>query len=80
MLALAGVTVIDSRAAEVTVSCAEPLTAPAVAVIVVWPAPRLFATPVELMVATDADEDVQLTDAVRFCVVPSLNVPVAVKD
>jgi hypothetical protein len=36
-----------------------------------------FASPPVVMVATDGREELQLTDAVRFCVLPSLNDPVA---
>ena len=37
-----------------------------------------FASPPAGMVATDGCEELQLTDVVRSCVLPSLNVPVAV--
>src|SRR5271157_1702471 len=62
----------------VTVKVVEPLIVSTAASIVVCPALTALASPVALMVATpDADE---LHDAVlvRFCVLPSLYVPVAV--
>jgi prepilin signal peptidase PulO-like enzyme (type II secretory pathway) len=52
-----------------------------VAVIVVVPALTEAACPFDpavlLMVATAVDDELQLTELVRFCVVPSLKVPVA---
>ncbi len=38
----------------------------------------LFDNPLAEMVATEGTEELQLTEVVRSCVVPSLNVPVAV--
>lgn len=37
-----------------------------------------FARPPAAMLAIEGAEELQLTDAVRFCVLPSLKVPVAV--
>jgi len=80
---VAGVSRIDVRVAPVIVACADPTTpfntAPIVAVPCATPIapPKLPGT--LLIIATDADEDVQVTDGVRSCVVPSCNVPVAVK-
>jgi hypothetical protein len=37
-----------------------------------------FASPPAVMVETDGAEELQLTDVVRSCVLPSLKVPVAV--
>jgi hypothetical protein len=55
---------------------------PKVAVIVVGPGATEVANPFEptalLIVATDLDEESQVTDVVRFCVVLSEYVPVAV--
>jgi hypothetical protein len=48
------------------------------AVIVVVPVPAVLASPFPPIVATFALDDVQVTWDVRFCVVPSLKVPVAV--
>ncbi len=72
---------IELRDAFVTVNVALPETPPDVAVIVVVPPATALATPfvpdVLLMVATAVDDELQLTELVRFCVLPSLNVPVA---
>ena len=66
----------------VTVSVAVPETLPDVAVIVVEPAATAVANPLEpaalLMLATDAVDEFQVTDVVRFCVELSEYVPVAV--
>jgi len=57
----------------VTVSVAEPVILPAVAVIVEEPAATPVANPVcSLMVATAVLDEVQLAVVVRFCVVPLL--------
>ena len=78
MIGLVGVTVTVERVAEVTVNSVEPLTEPAVAVIVAWPAAVPVASPPAVMVATDGTEELQLNDAVRSWVLPSLKVPIAV--
>lgn len=71
-------TVIDCKAGGFTVSRVEPPMLPNVAVMVVWPAVTELAKPAVSIVATPlADED-QVTLEVRFCVLPSLKVPVAV--
>jgi hypothetical protein len=67
-----GLTAIDTSVGGVTVSVAEPLIVPDVAVMVVLPWLLLVASPEELMVATEVAEDVQETDVVRFFVVPSV--------
>jgi hypothetical protein len=51
---------------------------PVLAVTVVDPWLRLAANPEVFTVATVGKEDVQVTDEVRFCVLPSPYVPVAV--
>jgi len=73
-----GATAIDCRVAAVTVSRVLPLTDPEVAVIVEVPTPAPDAKPEALMVATDVVAEVQVTLPVKFCVLLSLNVPVAV--
>jgi hypothetical protein len=82
MLGLVGVTAIDTRVAEVTVSVVDPGIPPSVAVIVVEPAATEVAKPLEpaalLMVATPAADGLQATAVVRFCVVLSEYVPIAV--
>src|SRR5262249_51788741 len=42
------------------------------------PAPIPVAKPVELTVATAVFDETHVTEPVKFCVVPSLNVPIAV--
>ena len=75
---LTGLTAMPVKTAEVTVSTAELLTEPDDAVIVVWPGAIAVARPLVLIVATDGVEELQLTDAVKSCVLPSLNSPAAV--
>jgi hypothetical protein len=74
----AGVTAIDCNVAAVTVSKVEPEIDDDVAVIVELPTPAPLARPAALIVAIEVMPEVQVTVDVRFCVVPSLNVPVAV--
>ena len=81
MLGIAGVTVIDTNAAGVTVKVVEPLTLPAVAVIVVCPSETLAAWPVfgvvALMVATLGADEFHTTAVVMSSVLPSLYVAMA---
>ena len=63
---------MDNRAAGFTVSVVNPLTAPEVAVIVLLPTPVPVASPIPEMVATPDADELQLTEDVKFCVVPSL--------
>ena len=70
---------IDCSVAAVTVSVSEFDVIPFwVAVMVVEPVARLVARPLALMVAVAGLEEVQIADVVRFCVLPSESVPVAV--
>jgi hypothetical protein len=82
MFGLVGVTLMERRNAGVTVRVVEPEMPPEVAVIVAVPAATVVALPlvpaVLLMVATDAADELQVTDAVRSWVVLSEKVPVAV--
>jgi hypothetical protein len=80
MVEVEGLTAMEERVAEVTVNGAVPVTEPAVAAIIVWPEATLEAVPLEPMAATAEREVAQLTDAVRFCVLPSEKVPVAAND
>ena len=75
---MTGVTPIDTKAADVTVSPVEPLVEPKAAWIVVLPAATPVAKPVLVIVATDVLVELQLTELVRFRVPPSLKCPVAV--
>ena len=73
---------METSVAAVTVNSVLPETAPNVAVIVVAPCVDEVASPLEptalLMVAIPVFEEVQVTDDVRFCVVASVNIPVAI--
>ncbi len=73
---------VPVAAIAVTVSAADPDTPPDTAVMVVVPGATAVASPFEpaalLTDATPAVDEFQVTAAVRFCVVPSENVPVAV--
>jgi hypothetical protein len=79
---VAGVTAIETSAGAVTASAVEPVTPPDTAVIVVAPWPVLLAKPwlppELLIVAAAVFDELQVAEAVRFCVLPSLSVPVAV--
>ena len=80
--ALLGVTWMKFRSAPVTVNGAEPVNVPLVAVILTAPAFLAIAKPLEpdvlLTSATLASEDAQVTLLVRFCVLLSVKMPVAV--
>ena len=69
---------MDTSVAAVTVSVVLPLMLPELAWIVVEPVPTELANPAVLMLATVVAEELQVAVLVRFCVVPSLKVPVAV--
>jgi hypothetical protein len=75
-----GVTItIDVSVAATTVSPVLPLTVPDVAVIVVVPlSVSAVTTPAAVIVAVVVFDELQVTVEVRFCVDPSLYVPVAV--
>jgi hypothetical protein len=70
MEAFAGVTTIDTSVGTITVSVVEAVTDPEPAPIVVLPCASEVARPEAAMVATAVDEEVQVTDVVRFCVLP----------
>ena len=76
MEGLAGVSAIETKVADVTVSTVEPLMEPDVAVMVEVPWAKLVARPwlleVLLMVATAVLDEVQVAVVVRFWVEPSL--------
>ncbi len=61
MLEPAGVTTIETRVAAVTVRDAVPLTEPEAAVIVTVPVPTPVASPLTSTVATEVEEELQLT-------------------
>ena len=70
--------VVIVTGAAVTVSPVLPLTDPSVAEMVVLPAAIAVARPVESIVAAAVFEDAHVTWLVRFCVLESEYVPVAV--
>ena len=67
----AGVTEIDTKTA-VTVKFVVPLIEPKVARMVVVPVPAPVAKPALLMVAAAVFVELQVTELVRFWVLPSL--------
>jgi hypothetical protein len=75
MLGLAGVTVMETSVAGVTVSSVVPDMLPDIAVTVVEPAATDAAKPFDpatlLIVAIPTLDELQVADAVRFCVVLS---------
>jgi hypothetical protein len=76
---LVAVMVIDCRVAAVTVSgIVFEFTPLCVAEMLLEPMPAPVAIPLVLIVAADVFEEFHVAELVRFCVVPSLNVPVAV--
>lgn len=78
MLGMAGVTTTDTSVAAVTVTVVKPLIDPEVAVMVAEPTFAAVATPLEPMLTELLADEFQVTLLVRFCVLPSLYVPVAV--
>ena len=68
----AGVTAIEARTEEVTVSVAVPCTVPETAMIVVLPTIKPLARPAALIVATFGADELHAAVLVRFCVLPSL--------
>lgn len=76
--ALAALIESDTSAAEVTVRFVCPDTLPKLAVIVAIPIPREVTCPVLLTVAVLVLVEAHVTADVRFCVLPSEYVPVAV--
>lgn len=82
MMAFAGITATPTSVAEVTFKAAESESVPAVAAIVVAPTDFARASPREpavmLIVATVADDELQVTELVMSRVVLSEYVPVAI--
>jgi hypothetical protein len=73
-----GVTCTEVRVADSTSRFAVALTEPVFAVMVVIPADSPVANPVRFRIATVLSDEVQVSNAFMPCVVPSVNVPVAV--
>jgi hypothetical protein len=69
---LAGIVEITGGRAGARISQVEPCTAPEAAVIVVLPAINPLATPPEVIVATEGTDELQVTEEVKFWVLPSL--------
>jgi hypothetical protein len=67
-----GVTAIEVNTAAVTVSVAEPLIVPEVAVMAEVPEATVVANPLLLTVAIDVADEVQVAVLLRFWVVPLL--------
>lgn len=78
-----GLIAIEASTAGFTVNTANPLTPPELIAMVVVPVPSVVASPAVaaelLIVATVATVELQCPDGVTSCVLPSVNVPVAVK-
>ena len=70
-VSLDGVTAIEVSTGAETVSRVVPCTLLKVAVIVVLPKVNPLASPAAVMVATLGEEELQVTDEVRFCVLLS---------
>jgi hypothetical protein len=70
---------IDCNVGAVTVSARTLEVIPAcVALMLLEPTLAPVATPLVVIVAAVVFEDVHVTELVRLCVLPSVNVPVAV--
>ncbi len=70
--ALAGVTESEVKTAAVTVSVAEPVIAPDLAVMVVVPGATVVASPLALIFAIVVADEFHSAVLVRFCVLPLL--------
>jgi hypothetical protein len=75
---VAGVTAIDCSVAAVTVRVVEPFTVPEAALMDEVPTAAPVARPAAVIVAVAVFDELHVAVLVRFWVVPSLNVPVAV--
>src|ERR1019366_4131537 len=71
-------TASETKVGRPTLRVAEAAIEPEVAVMVALPTPAPVANPLSAMVAIAVEEEFQLTEAVRSCVLLSLYVPVAV--
>ena len=68
---------IDTSIAAVTVRAVDVVTVPEVALMLAEPTSTLCANPVLVIVAVETVSDDHVNIALRFCVLPSVNVPVA---
>ena len=79
MEVFAAVMVTELNVAAVTFSANTfDVTLPCPALMFADPTALPVASPAVLMLATAVFDELQVTELVRFCVLPSLNVPVAV--
>ena len=69
---LAGVTAIDTSTGAVTVSVAELVILPNVALMLEMPVVTPVATPPDMIVATPRADELHVAVLVRSCVLPSL--------
>src|SRR5256885_6546003 len=77
-LADCGVIAIETSDAAVMVRTVEPVTDPEDALMVAVPVAMLIARPVLLTVASEVAFELHVAVEVRFCELPSVNVPMAV--
>src|ERR1039458_4791067 len=75
---VAGTTFTATATGGVTVRLAFPVIDPEVALIVAAPTTLARAEPAALTLAVAGPDEIHVADCVRFCVLPSVNVPVAV--
>ena len=76
---LTALMVIELSVAAVTFNATEfDVTPLCVALTLADPTALPVASPAVLMLAAAAFDELQITELVRFCVLPSVNVPVAV--
>ena len=68
----------DTSCAAVTVNAADPQMLPDAALMFARPSARLVARPALLTLAVEGASELQVAVALRFCVLPSVKVPVAV--
>src|SRR5437660_2401363 len=69
---------IEARVAAATVKTVDPVNVAQVAMTVAVPVPMPVASPVLLTLTVDIVSEAQVTVELRSCVLPSLNVPVAI--
>lgn len=75
-----GVSVIETRLAPVTVSGADPVMPSRVALMLAVPAATPITVPVASTLVIAVLSECQLACKLRFCVVPSLKVPIGVRE
>jgi len=73
-----GLTMIDDRVAAATVKTVDPVTVAKVALTVADPVPTPVARPVLFTLTVAIVSEAQVTVELRSCMLPSLNVPVAI--